>query len=136
MAAVNLLLGTAAVESQMGHYIHQIKGPALGIYQMEPRTHLDIWNNYLSYKRGTVSKILSKLELTKRPKAERMIYDLQYATLMARFFYLRVKEQLPEEDDIGALANYWKKYYNTELGKGTPEKFVNAYYKYVLGGGK
>lgn len=43
-AAENLLLGTTAQESHMGTYIKQVgKGPALGIYQMEPATHKDIW---------------------------------------------------------------------------------------------
>ena len=30
LEAEQLLLGTAAVESQLGFYLHQIKGPALG----------------------------------------------------------------------------------------------------------
>lgn len=37
-AAVNLLLGTAAQESEFGKYIRQIRGPALGVFQMEPAT--------------------------------------------------------------------------------------------------
>jgi len=40
-AAENLLLGTAAVESRMGTYLRQVGGgPALGIWQVEPVTHL------------------------------------------------------------------------------------------------
>ena len=43
-AARALLLGTAAQESAMGRYIRQLRGgPALGIFQMEPATHDDIW---------------------------------------------------------------------------------------------
>ena len=38
--AVNLVLGTACVESECGRWLHQLgTGPALGIYQMEPDTH-------------------------------------------------------------------------------------------------
>ena len=49
--AVNLLLGTCAQESRMGTYVHQLgNGPALGIYQIEPATHNDIWANFLKYK--------------------------------------------------------------------------------------
>lgn len=36
--AENLLMGTAAQESALGEYIRQLgNGPALGIFQMEPR---------------------------------------------------------------------------------------------------
>jgi hypothetical protein len=49
-SAVNLLLGTAAQESQFGTYFRQIGGgPALGVFQMEPDTEIDIWDNYLRY---------------------------------------------------------------------------------------
>jgi hypothetical protein len=32
LAAENLLLGTAAQESKLGYYLHQLEGPALGLY--------------------------------------------------------------------------------------------------------
>ena len=57
-SAVNLLLGTAAQESHMGTYLTQIKGPALSIYQIEPKTHADIWKNYLSYRLDLKGKVL------------------------------------------------------------------------------
>ena len=43
--AVTLLTGTAAKESIVGKYVKQINGPALGIYQIEPNTHQDLWHN-------------------------------------------------------------------------------------------
>ena len=50
-AAEDLVMGTIAQESRMGTYIRQLgNGPALGISQMEPATHNDIWNNFLAYK--------------------------------------------------------------------------------------
>jgi hypothetical protein len=58
LAAETLLVGTCAHESAMGKYLHQIKGPALGIYQIEPITHFDIWNNYLRYKPALRDQIL------------------------------------------------------------------------------
>ena len=46
-AAEELLLGTALQESRLT-YLHQLGGgPALGLFQMEPGTHDDIWTNYL-----------------------------------------------------------------------------------------
>ena len=46
---------------------------------------------------------------------------------MARIKYWRVPKKLPVENDIEGMAKYWKDYYNTSLGKGTPEKFIKAY---------
>ena len=36
---------------------------------------------------------------------------------MCRFHYLRVSEALPAANDAQGMANYHKKYYNTNLGK-------------------
>lgn len=47
---VELLLLTCAAESAMGKYIMQVGGPARGIFQMEPNTEKDIWENWLKYK--------------------------------------------------------------------------------------
>ena len=50
LAAQQLVIGTAAVESG-GEYIRQLNnGPARGFFQMEPNTHEDIWINYLAYR--------------------------------------------------------------------------------------
>jgi hypothetical protein len=45
--------------------------------------------------------------------------------------YLVVPEALPKEDDIKALASYWKKYYNTIHGKGTVSGAISNYNNYV-----
>ena len=50
VAAQELLLGTAVQESRIT-YLRQLgNGPALGLFQMEPATHNDIWDNFLEYK--------------------------------------------------------------------------------------
>ncbi len=131
-SAVNLLLGTAAAESNLGEYLHQLNGgPALGIYQMEPRTHCDIYMNYLLYHHELRYKI-NKLLVSVFNKRKNLIFNLAYATAISRVHYYRVSESLPEHDDIDGLANYWKKYYNTEKGKGTVEKFIDKYNNLVL----
>jgi hypothetical protein len=130
-AAVHLLLGTAAVESAMGHYIAQVNGPAQGIFQMEPATYRDLWANYIAFH----PEIENKLRDDFRGRAtnpSQMVYDLRYAAAMCRIHYLRIREPLPDAHDIEGMAQYWKRYYNTALGKGTPEKFIRAFEKYVM----
>lgn len=128
LSAEHLLLGTCAQESKFGTYLKQIKGPALGIFQMEPNTHDDI----IKWAKSTHKwpRILSFLGDNFSPR--RMIYDLNYATVLARLHYLRVNEPLPDATDIDGIAAYWKKYYNTNLGKGTEREFIDSWVLYGL----
>ena len=133
LAAEQLLLGTAAVESQLGHYLHQVNGPALGIYQMEPATHRDIWENYLRFNQQLASKIRALMPWSIGYRDDSLlIVDLRYATIMARLIYYRQKEQLPNTNNIKAQAKYWKKYYNTELGKGSADDYIATAKRYGL----
>ena len=134
-SAVNLILGTAAQESHMGTYFMQGGGgPAVGIFQMEPATHDDIWGNFLKYKPSTENYmvVLGALCSPYKHRAEIMFWNLRYAALMCRMHYYRKKEPLPEADDIRALGEYWKKHYNTVKGKGTVDEFVENYKRFVL----
>ena len=139
LAAQQLLLGTCAVESACGKYIHQLgRGPACGIFQMEPATHTDIYQNFLKYRRR--DELAGRLQVLAGPSyrrddglypnAQKMVTDLLYAAAMARIFYLRVPAPLPEAGDISGMAKYWKRYYNTHLGAGTPLKYERAWSKY------
>ena len=126
LSARNLLLGTAAQESQLGTYIHQINGNALGIYEMKPKTHKDIWENYLNYN-PKLSEQIIKMIIDKTVFAYEMMFNLKYATAMCRIHYLRVPEKLPAHDNIYQLARYWKQYYNTLEGKGWAQQFIDNY---------
>jgi hypothetical protein len=125
LAADNLVLGTALTESA-GKYIRQIGGgPALGLTQMEPATHDDIWRNWLLHPaRKPLADRVRQLEtaayITDGP--HEMIGNLYYAFAMCRIHYRRLPAALPPEGDARALATYWKRYYNTSLGAGTIEK--------------
>ena len=47
--SVELVLGTCIQESHL-QYLKQLGGgPALGVIQMEPATHEDIWDNWLLF---------------------------------------------------------------------------------------
>lgn len=131
LAGVNLVLGTIAQESANGKYTRQLGGgPALGICQMEPATEKDIWINFLVYKDG-LAGLIEACTGVSGPSTHNLEHNKQYQVAMCRVHYYRVKEQLPAADDIEGMAKYWKKYYNTEKGKGTVEEFVENYKKYV-----
>lgn len=126
--AVELLMMTAAVESRLGHYIKQINGPARGIFQMEPATEKDLWQNYLEY-RPKRAEVIARFDTA---DDRDLWYNLGYQILLARMHYVRVPEKLPPHNDLFAMARYWKDHYNTYMGAGTVKKAVEAYERYCL----
>jgi len=131
-AAENLLVGTAGAESDYGEHFVQIKGPAKGIYQMEPATHSSIWDDYLAYfpelasmARGIASQHL--FSSSAQNTHQELVYNIAYATVMARIRYKWIPAKLPEANDIIGLARYWKTHYNTHQGAGKVKDFVNKY---------
>ena len=131
-AAEELLLGTCAVETNMGIFLHQIRGPARGIFQCEPATETDIWDNWLMY-RPQITQRLTQFGIVLQPDDDSIIWNLAYATAMARFHYARVDAKLPHHEDIAGMARYWRAHYNTIKGRGKVEDFINKYNKYILG---
>jgi hypothetical protein len=132
-AAAELLLGTAIQESRLT-YLKQIGGgPALGVFQMEPATHDDIWDNFLEFRPKLASKaadFLTDHTIGGRSDAESMIWNLYYAAAMCRVHYYRVSEALPEAGDISRQAEYWKAHYNTIKGAGTEQEYIENWHKY------
>ena len=47
-----------------------------------------------------------------------------YSGLATRLFLSNVVESIPFASDVAGQASYWKTYYNTNLGAGTPETFI------------
>ena len=133
-SAVNLLLGTAAQESHMGSYIVQMGlgySGGIGIYQMEAGAYHNVWDNHIAPNVALIAKIRLFLGYNGKPNPQRMASDLSLASIMCRFYYYAIKKPLPESDNLKDLAEYWKKYYNTALGKGTIEQFMGNYEKYI-----
>lgn len=121
-AAEELLLGTALQESRLTYLVQLGNGPALGVFQMEPATHDDIWENFLVYK-PALAKHLENMSVRRVAKA--MPANMLYAAGMCRVHYYRRPEKLPAAGDIEAQAAYWKKHYNTHLGAGTVEEYLH-----------
>lgn len=142
-SASNLLLGTAVVESRL-RYLKQLgSGPAVGLYQIEPATALDIVLRYFKLNPDVEKRIEAAVYLLSSADIDwdtvslqnikyRLISDLRLATALARVRYWMVPEKLPDPDDVFGLASYWKIYYNSHLGAGTIEKFVFLYRKYLI----
>ena len=134
-----LLLATAAIESKCGYYIKQINGPALGIWQMEPETHSDIWLNCdklqlykLSDSEVISYRIRSLMTSPDNDANTDLIVSPMYACAMARLKYSMDKAPLPPHDEIFEIYQYYKRIYNTPLGASTFEKFKSAWFECEL----
>jgi len=141
VAAEQLVIGTICQESR-GVYLKQLGGgPALGICQMEPNTHKDIWLNYLKYQRDIVKDLSGLISgaaedvcaVAGYPDHDELISNLKYAIAMCRVHYWRKPNALPKANDINGLASYWKQFYNTVKGAGKAEEFVNNFPYEVYG---
>lgn len=125
-AAVQLVMATGDAESGF-QFIDQKTsgadkpGPAYGAFQMEGLTHDDIWR-WLGFRAELAQKVRQRMILGVSGP-EQMQGNMYYAAIMCRLHYARFSEALPELGDIGGMARYWKKYYNTPLGAGTEDGF-------------
>lgn len=131
-----LLLGIAAQESQMGTYLKQELGPAIGIWQMEPKTHADIHKNFLAFRKDMLADIykvcgMQDLPVGQIPPDNTLAYNLYYACLMARIKLLRSKDPIPAFNDIPAQATFWKNNYNSSIGKGDTAAYLNNYARFI-----
>lgn len=128
-AAVELLIGTALKESGGLRWRTQLNGgPARGLFQMERATYDDIWRNYLAHRPRLGDAIASAFT----PAGGALTFDQitdddGFAAIMARLKYYRVPAPLPAAGNREAQAQYWKKYYNTRLGKGTVAGYLESW---------
>ncbi len=132
VSSEQLMLGTAIQESNLGMYLKQVNGHALGIYQIEHDTHVDLWNNYIKRKPIFYDKITFLYPQCKESFCDDLLLvDLRYATLMARLIYWRRPEPIPDFNDIVSHAKYWKDHYNTRLGKGKRSSYIRNWQKFI-----
>ena len=125
-AAEELVLGTGIQESGL-QYLQQLGGgPASGIWQMERATHDDIWTNFLHYRTKLGLNVLGPYA---KPDHTRLVWDLAYACALCRVHYLRSPSVLPSAGDIVGQAAFWKRWYNTPLGKGTEEQYIANWHR-------
>jgi len=130
-AEFQLMMGTGATESHFYNRIQIGGGPARGVFGVEVGTAKDIYINYLRYRPRLYGKLMHIVfHLGSAPffvpedediTALLMLYD-DYSALMARFVYLRRPPPIPTW--LGDQAAYYKTWYNTEAGKGSPEKYI------------
>lgn len=124
LSARLLILGTAMIESDLSSVRQRGGGPALGLWQMEPSTHDDIWANWLVVKPDITHRVTELMNVRWPIGASQMMGNNYYACAMARLHYWRRPSPLPAPDDPVRLARYYKLFYNTYLGVTKEKKAI------------
>jgi hypothetical protein len=127
-----LLVAVMAKESLGGTYLAQLGGgPALGFFQEEISTFVDLWNRFLMNKKpDLLRKIMVACNFASAPGPKELVNNIKFSMIMARVKFLTVEDPLPPYDNIEAIAEYWKKIYNSSGGKGTIQEFIQAYHNF------
>ncbi len=110
----NLLLGTAAQESQLGFHLKQGRRHGLGIYQIQPHTHREIWDDYLIDHPTLASKVrglASQRDFLDHPHSE-LATNLRYATAIAWLIYHSTGADQVEENDVASMARLWHHHFH------------------------
>ncbi len=135
LSAENLLLGTAARESGLGFHLKPANTKALGIYQISPRMHRNIWDHFLAPKfelSSVVRGLASQREFLSHPHHE-LATNLAYSTAIAWLIYYRtginIKQVNPQ--DTMALAKIWQKHFHSRC-PGSLESFVDSYQQLLI----
>ena len=135
--AIELILATGIVESRY-EYIRQMgDGPARSFWQVEPATCVDNLAHYLKHRpklmkkcaEATLVDVKHWQNYDERVWAEILEKNIAAGIVHCRLKYWRVPKKMPSS--IEGQSAYWKKYYNSEGGKGDPEHFIEVVKKWL-----
>lgn len=144
LAARQLLVGTAMAESGLRHQLQFPNGPARSVFQIEPETLrlIGVWLTNSQARHKFVPRLsallpawMLPLPLASHPRwdslpqllrglADHVTFDDHLACALARLLYWSIPSPLPAPGDWVRQADYWKRHYNSPLGKGTPEAYL------------
>ena len=136
-SAVTLITETGLVESRYV-YLRQLgDGPARSFWQIEPATCIDNLQHYLKHRKSLMAKCAeaSMVDLKHWQNYDEKIWEkileinISAAIVHCRLKYWRVPKRMP--NSLEGRASYWKKYYNTDLGKGSEEKYIDMVKEYL-----
>lgn len=128
--AGQLLLGTAIQESRLRERRQFNGGPARGLFQMEVKTHDDIWANVLDLHHALRAKVIDLMK-GDTDRSHALEFNDRYAAALARLQYWRHRHDvMPKYNDIAGMAKLYKHRYNGP-GKGTEAQFVANWHRHA-----
>lgn len=127
-SAKRLLLETCAAETGFGDAKDSSWNVGMGLMQFDKIGFDDVLQRTTKATKDTVLQklgvVLDSVEYND------LRYNPMLSVLFARLKYLLVKSPIPST--LEGRANYWKIYYNSVLGAGTPSYYISTAAKYGL----
>jgi len=120
--AVELLEATCAQESRYGTYLRQLnRGPGMGIFQIENRAQFD-------HLRRTYG---DRIPILRTATFDQLEWDLKLSIVIARLWYWEAPDPLPPAGDREGQWLYYKRHFNSLMGKATREQFMDNFRRYI-----
>lgn len=129
---IALLMETCAAESLRGILVKQVRGPARGLFQMEPFTEKDTLK-WLKRYFVTVYKEVMHFYNDKENMEWNRRHNVPFQIAMSTVYYWRMcgDKLVDIIPNTTARAHVWKRFYNTPKGKGTVAGYVQKVKKYL-----
>jgi hypothetical protein len=118
--AADLLIATAAIETDLGTWLSQVGGPALGVFQIEPATLTGL----LALLSPAEAKALASVSTAQTPLTQ-VEGNMIYAAAVCRLYYWHDPMPLPA-NTVAGLWSMYKAVWNTPAGAATIEDFTTA----------
>ena len=125
--AKKLVIETAVAETGLGAISDKTIGAGIGLTQFDKLPFKDTKNRGMRFRTKIKAELGVDIQLV---NWDDLRYNPFLCLLFTRIFYLLRKPKIPAT--IEGRAAYWKKWYNTRLGKGTVEHYLNMNKKYGL----
>lgn len=120
--AALLLAETAAAESNYGRAVDTTLNSGFGVFQFDTAGYEDVKQRTSNTRKDAVFNAFG-VDVN-RVDAWTLQYSPLTGAIFCRLFYLLRPGAIPST--LEGRAAYWKKYYNTKLGKGTEAHYIKA----------
>ena len=124
--AVELLFMTAAHETKLGWRLVQTRGPARGIFQMEPKTERYILDRLRLKHPMLHDRVMAAAGWSWNSSL--LTENIDYQIAMARVYYFLRSREVPKASH--SMAEAAKRHWNTKHGKAKASDYLIAYHRY------
>lgn len=123
--AMHMIIETAVTETGLGRIEDKTIGAGMGLTQFDELPFKDILKRNMKSRDKILKELGVDIGLV---EWDDLRYNSYLALLFARLFYWLKGDPIPKT--IEERAAYWKLHYNTRLGKGTVEHYLEMNRKY------
>ena len=117
--AVNLILETSSAETALGQITDGTLYAGMGICQFDKKPFKYIKDKSLRFRNLILAELGVDIVLV---KWDHLRYNSFLSLLFCRLYYMTIRKPIPATRE--GRAKYWKRYYNSYLGKGTPRHYL------------